>query len=346
MLTRINKKTKQVLILSLLIETGCLTLIVVYYPNYGFKNSLLIFLGHLISAIMTGAGITLFHKDKKTFGIYTFVIVLTLPLLGLYEVFKILISEKSNDIPGIFFEYENYIHTLENTKNMNKTGDYPDRLKQDMEIVPILESLEESQKCLEKVSLIKSLGKIGDKHSIEILKELKEDRHMDVRYYAGEELARLGECYDLFTIELQNSIKKNPCDFNCYYLLGSTLMEQALSGLLKKELITEHLQKAEIYLKRSLELEPQQVNSNIQLGHLHKYMKNYDTAISYFNKAVTIQDDNIESYFGLIECCWNKKNIELFRHYLKKTESLLEKHKNNDRESIKNLIDNWSDNHV
>jgi tetratricopeptide (TPR) repeat protein len=320
---RNNDITNRVLFLSLLADTGSLVLLVANYPFYTPRVIALILLGHILAASSAWAGIYCYHKDKYAIGVYGFVVILTLPLLGHYEVFKLLNTGTCSEVPGLFVEYGNHIVPLTG-KTDCRHGRKADieNLKQSIEIMPVVEFLEENQDCLKKVALVKSLGKIGDRRAVEILNKLREDPHMDVRYYAGEELARIGEWYGIYSSQLKNNIRDNPDDYESCFQLGLTLLEYSMSGLLGKDSVNEHLLEAKKFLKKSIRLNPRQVEPHLMMGHLHMHLGNYDEAIGYFNGVIDMQGDSMESYRALSECYWNQKNITQFKHCQQKINEL------------------------
>jgi tetratricopeptide (TPR) repeat protein len=328
-------------VLGLGIDLVFLYFLVKIYPNYDLDSVVLLLTSHALACSVSSWGIFSYHPIKWRMGAFIFVFLLSVPIFGYIGVIQML-TVRNDEVSNIFIEFRRHIktgaksiiHTKKNTISMSQ-------LKEGMELTPVSEVLETEKEYTKKLAIIRNLGKISNPNSVAALKNLLIDPHMDVRYYAGEELALIEEHYNIFINELKKNIIADSQDYKSRFELGSILMEYAFSGLLDDNAKHEELENARTQFMKSLEINPDQVEAMLLLGRLYVYFSSYDSALNHFNTALIRDNDCMTALLGCAECYWNKKDIISLYGCMRKIETLLDYYDGEDRDNILELLSSW-----
>lgn len=105
---------------------------------------------------------------------------------------------------------------------------------------------------------------------------------------------------------LFNNLKISQNNFETFFLLGT------ISAVNKK------LDKAEIYLKKAILLNPSHANSILNLAIILKKMNKKNECIIYFNKLIELDKKNIEGFCGLAQIFEEEGNYIEAENYFKK----------------------------
>lgn len=328
------------MIASFLLEGWSLYLLSCPYANsYVF----IIISLHITASLLASLSVYFLKDKRKTFYPFVFMFLLSLPLFGYIGIYQMLQKKKTEKAVNLYQEYREYIlsdmRDRETTPKLTKSLDF---LKLNIDLQPFRDSVKIENDFGQKLNLVKSLGKLVSHNSIEILKDLLHDPHMDIRYYAGEELAHIAEKYNLFINELKQEIKENPSDYRIYLDLGSVIMEYAFSGLFDNyKSIRNELENAKSFLTKSLELNLNQYESHFLMGQIYLYERDYDKAIEHIKKSLSIKENDMSSLINLAECYWKKKDLKNMDIYIGKIEPVLETYEGDEKEKITDFIDCW-----
>ncbi len=299
--------------------------------------------GHIMASLMASLSVYLLKDKRKTFYPFVFIFLMSLPVIGYIGIYQMLQEKDKEKTLNLYEEYREYI--LSDTRNRDKTPKLTkslDFLKLNIDLQPFRDSVRIEEDFSQKLNLVKSLGKFVSHNSIGILKDLLNDRHMDIRYYAGEELANISEKYNLFINELKLELKEHPSDYRIYLDLGSVIMEYAFSGLFDNyKTIKDELGNAKSALGKSLELNSSQYEANFLMGKLYLYERDYDKAIEYIEKSLSSKEHDMSSLIAISECYWQKKDLKHMDVYITKIESLIEIYDGDEKEKIKDFIGYW-----
>ncbi|MEQ8192410.1 MAG: hypothetical protein ABRQ39_30875 [Candidatus Eremiobacterota bacterium] len=312
------------------------------FCNY-IDREVYIITGHIMASVLASLSVYLL-KDKRTpFYPFVFIFLLSLPAFGYIGIYQMLQDKNKGQTVNLYEEYREYI--LSGTRDRDKTPKLTkslDFLKLNIDLQPFRDSVRIEEDFSQKLNLVKSLGKLVSHNSIEILKDLLHDPHMDIRYYAGEELARISEKYNLFINELKLELKEHPSDYRTYLDLGSVIMEYAFSGLFDNyKTVKEELKNAKSALSKSLELNSDQYEANFLMGRIYLYERDYDKAINHIKKSLSSKEHDMSSLTAISECYWQKKDLKNMNIYIKKIEPLVESYEGDEKEKIKDFIVYW-----
>jgi len=324
---------------SFLLEGFSLYLLLRNYTDF----EIFIITGHILASLLASLSVYVLKDKRRTFYPFVFVFLLSLPVFGYIGIYQMLQDQDKRKAVNLYEEYREYI--LSGTKDRKKTQKLTkslDFLKLNIELQPFRDSVRVEEDFEQKLNLVKSLGKLVSHNSIEMLKDLLNDRHMDIRYYAGEELAHISEKYNLFINELKLELKKYPSDYRIYLDLGSVIMEYACSGLFDNyKTIKDELENAKSVLGKSLELNSEQYDAHFLTGKIYLYERDYDKAIEYIKKALSSKEYDMSSLIVISECYWQKKDLKNMEVYIKKIEPLLTTYEGAEKEKITDFIDYW-----
>ncbi len=130
--------------------------------------------------------------------------------------------------------------------------------------------------------------------------------------------------YTLFTTDIktsQNSVK----------LLNAAGAETSINAAKKtnEAVRNKELQESLVYLERAVELHPTYKNAFLQLGNVNNYLKNYDKSIQYYQKVLSL-DQNDQNGFNNLGITYReagkffgeKGNMQKAMTYLKKAEEM------------------------
>jgi len=329
------------LIGSISFEALCAFIIVKWYPNYNYAVQIQLISIHFVSALLAAWAVYFFSVGKRRVASFIFIIVLTLPVLGYISVFHILLIHKKVHINELLKKYRAQIITSgKNTIISPQFGQPFEYLRRRIELEPVQDAVVEAD-YFKKLEIIRNMGQIPGKGSIKILKNFLKDPHMDVRYYAGEEIAKITEWFNVFINDLKEDIRNSPESHEIHLELGSLLIEYINSGLLEDFEIKEELEDVKKVLNKSLTLKGNQFRTNLLLGRLHQDSGEYDTAIRHYSMALSYKEDDAMAVLGLTECFWRKKDFSKMNNCIERINKHREDYKGEYDVRIKELIEIW-----
>jgi len=275
---------------------------------------------------------------------------MTLFLAGYIIIIQFCYEVYFSKTPRLYEEYRQHILSgLEQSNSLPPFKDSYSYLRRNIDFESVYDSIKDDKDFPRKLKAIKTLGKIKNPDSIKALRVMLSDPHMDIRYYAGEEVASINEQYNIFINELKKELTRKPTDTQTYLETSNLLIDYAFSGFFELEEIKEKLEEARITLKRVLELDPALFEAHFLLGYIYLFNKEYGKAIDCYKKVLDIKNtfslkgNDLSTLLGLTECYWQKKNLKEVDIYIKKIEEILIDYKGKDKELIINFIDTWSE---
>jgi tetratricopeptide (TPR) repeat protein len=330
------------LVSSMLSEAIAVVAMIKGYPLYDSTAIAQVISFHTLAASL--AGCSLYFKDdeaRKMAG-FAFIISLTIPLFGYGAITMIFSGARSRASSELFGEFQAHV-----TAGIGKVPPLSENvkkslvmLKEGFEIEPLSSSISDANPRV-KLNIIRSLGKLSSRDAIKMLKSLIIDPHMDVRYYAGEEIARIAEFLAILINKTRDAIAAHPDDYTLYRELGELHIRQALSGLFEEPSQGEELQSAQKALEKSLELKPDQFEGQLLMGRLYFIMKDYDRSITFLEEAVRIKPGDIPSLLSLSESYWEKRDFERLKPCVDALERDLKNYSGADRDQIALFIESW-----
>lgn len=332
-----------ILFTSILMEAAGLYLLAKNYPEFNIRIISEITGCHFAAAVL--CALSLFtHNDLEIKRIYLFAytMILTIPVFGFAGIILFINKTKYEKSEDIFEDFHKQI--LEGLEispayapTMKKSFKY---LKESFEIEPLKSTIELAD-VKRKLAIIKSLGKIHDQSIIRTIKSLLNDPHMDVRYYAGEELARFSERFSTLINQVKKEIELRPDDYALHCELGSLYMRHALSGILEEGSENEELEHSRRSLEKSLSLNNNQFEAKFLLGRLFLFQNQFEKAILLLREANQIKDDDIPTLLTIAECLWYKEDIAALGQIINRIEKLIDKYNGEDKSDITEFLNNW-----
>ena len=329
----------------------CISVYILFsaYPNYSFPIIIEVIVMHIISAFLGGCISVRFLSGKGKFSIVVLVFLLTVPLLGYIGILQLFLVRNVKDTTVLYKEYREHILSgIEKKADRKKLKNSYEHMRRSFEIESVYDTIRSPARLDRKLDIIRNLGRIKNKASVKALKILLSDPHMDVRYYAGEELSKIADKYNIFINQLKADTEKSPLDYKLYLELGSLIIDYAFSGIFERREMEEELREAEQALKKSLEINQAQFESNFLLGYIYIFRKEYDKAGGFYNAALTIRKnydidiDDLPVLLGLAECYWQKKDLAGLDNYVKEIRERLLDYTGDDKDVIKDFIYSWS----
>jgi tetratricopeptide (TPR) repeat protein len=166
---------------------------------------------------------------------------------------------------------------------------------------------------------------------------------MDVRYYAGEEIARISEFLATLINKTKDEIAAHPEDYGLYRELGELHIRHALSGLFEEPAQKDEFENAEKALRKSLEIKQDQFEGQLLMGRLYFILKDYDKAQGFLEMAVKMNPDDVPSLVSQSECYWEKRDFDRLKATIAALKEKMEKYDGEDREEISLFIESWSE---
>ncbi|MFP4499194.1 MAG: tetratricopeptide repeat protein [Vulcanimicrobiota bacterium] len=330
------------IIISIILEIAAIVMVYNQYPDYNSTVVARILAAHVLAA--TAAAITcyFFQGERKRIYPFAFVMILTIPVLGYVNLFQILSAHKRKANVGLYEDYREHISAafrkVDNVEKLKSSFDY---LKKGIELEPIKDAMEEKHTFADKMGLIRNLGRLSDRMSIRTLKDLLDDENMNVRYYAGEEVAKVIEQYNIFINGIKKDIEKEPKNSQLYAELASLLMGYAFSGLFNREQTHFQLENALDNLERSIQLDPNQYDANYLAASIYYYLHRYDTALEFFNKAIEVDPHNLRALVGKAKCLWEEKEMKELDEVTNRISEDIEEYDGSDKEMVREFIACW-----
>jgi len=329
----------------------CVSIYILFssYPDYSFSTISEIIITHLAATFLAARTGVAYLSTKKKFFSLILVFLFTVPLLGYIGILQLFLARKAKEAVLIYKEYREHILSgSEKNENRLKLKDSYEYMRKSFEIESVYDTIKGDGGLEKKLDIIKNLGRIKNKASIKALKILMADPHMDVRYYAGEELSKIADEYNIFINEIKTDTLRVSHNDKLYLELGSLIIDYVFSGIFQRDEMKKELEEAERALKKSLELNPTQFEANFLLGYIYVFYKEYDKARGFYNDALNIRKmqesdiDELPVLLGLAECYWQKKDIAQVDNYIKEIRERLSDYSGDDKEVIREFIYNWS----
>jgi hypothetical protein len=331
------------LALSPVFELLALWLLWTGYPAYRSFSIPLVLAFHLLAAVMAAVAVWLYSPLTRKAALFSFVYILAAPFLGYYSLVQLLArSEKQISPSGLFTEYSAHIKSGFHRESPavqapKKSLTY---LKEGFEIEPLSSSLENADSRV-KLTVIKSLGRIPGPDTVRALRNMLDDTHMDVRYYAGEEIARVSEFFSTLITEARKEIANRPDDAALYCELASLHLKHSLSGLFDENSMAPELQNAKEALERSLQLKGVQFDARYLSGRLFMELKEYDKALEYLESARAIKENDVPLLVALAECYWGKKNLEKLDDCIEVLRKDIHNYRGEDKPALIEFLEGW-----
>lgn len=308
--------------------------------DYGREPVSLIISAHLLAALLAGVSIHIHSIERQWSSLLAFVLVLTLPVIGYIATWQLIKARASLKYSDLFIQYGKHISSGSGGDSSTAPGKKKSLayLKERFNIGSLSSTLDKADTD-RKLRMIRSLGKLPGAHAVKMLKKLLEDGHMDVRYYAGEELAKVGELYGTLIHEMKKSIARHPEDPGLYCELGSLHMRNALSGIFEDN--REELENAKRALLKSLELKEDHPGARELLGRLYIHIGEWDRAIETLEPAMKMSEVTMSAMIALAECYWMKRDFRLLRSLIEKAKAASGDYEGEDKSNILQFIESW-----
>ena len=321
------------------------------YPDYDIFSITFIIITHLLAAFIAAWPFAVLTKKTGRLALFVFIIIFTIPLGGYVAVVQLVYAGESRvqERMVLYEEYRQHIlSSREKIKILPQLKDSYNYFRRSIEFESIYDTIKFESDSRKKLDIIKTLGKIKTKDSLKALKLLLSDPHMEVRYYAGEEISTINEQYNIFINELKKNIIKDQGNVPLYVEMGKLLVNYAFTGFFEQDEIKDKLEEAKVYLEKSLELDPVECEAMSLLACIHTFRREYDKAIDLYKQILVIKStlglkgEDIPVMTGLIECLWEKKDIKQLNIYIKKFDKLLADSTMENIELIREFINVWS----
>jgi len=328
--------------LSILSEFYGIVMLHTHYLESHRYGALSILLFHVIAALLAALALHIHHSDKRRFAHFAFVFVLCLPVAGFLGVLQLLYETKDDTASKLFEEYRKHVDTgiSGNVKSMLPLRKSLRYLRESIDIEPLAGSAEGGS-ARNRLSVIRSLGRIGTPSAVRALKEFLRDPHMDVRYYAGEEIAVITERFNLLINEIKTQITDRPGDWRLHCELGNLHNRHAQSGLFDEGSGRDELLKAKEALIQSLSLNDVQFEGHYLLGKALTLLEEFNEAIVHLKKAVEQKPDDLQVLVGIAECAWEMKDLACIDQYVDRMRELIEAYDGSDRVQIVEFLNSW-----
>ncbi|MDQ7823466.1 MAG: tetratricopeptide repeat protein [Candidatus Eremiobacteraeota bacterium] len=333
------------LLLSIGAESSALFLFMACYEHGAAGSAPPVILAHGAAALCAAIA-TFFHSpEKRRLALFAFVFLFTVPLAGYVALIQMLYGG-SSEVSGLFIEYRRHVEAgmtrdPVHRKKVRKALSY---LKEGYELEPLSTTLVDADPRT-KLNIIKSLGKISGPETVRSLKSLIDDPHMDVRYFAGEEIAKIAEFYSIIIGEMKSEASRNPRDARVFAELGSLHLRHALSGLFEGAMKRSELERAAEALGRSIELKDEQYEAHFMMGRLLLFRGDIDDAVPHLRKAIVLKPGDIAALTVLAECFWEKRDFLSLNDSVKTIEAHIAGYKGDDKPDMEEFIASWKEGH-
>ena len=322
-------------------EALAVYLTVTGFPASFAYGALIVLALHFISSFIVSWTFYKTIPEKKKLALLIFTLLFILPLIGYITIVQILLTRGKKQDISYFREYRDYLLNSGNLLQEDaEIGESYKNLGEGFQVEPVKEALIDAN-YFQKLGIIKNISKIPGKDSVIILKNFLEDSHMDIRYYAGEEIAKNIDMYNIFINELREEVEKDPINYRLYTQMGRLLIEYAFSGLLEEAERNDELSNALEALEKSLDFNPNQYEANLLTGRIHATFQEYSTALEYFTKAASLKKNDFAAIAGIAECYWEKMDFENFEVYVKILSKLNTESSPEQLEKINEMIELW-----
>lgn len=333
-----------IFVISLICEFYCIVMLHTHYHVINHYGALTIVLFHAAAAILAAMSLFFHHSDKRRFAAFAFIFILCLPIAGYLGVLQLLYETREETASRLFEEYRNHIeagiqHNVKASLPLKKTLRY---LRESIDIEPLLGGAEEGS-ARKKLSIIKSLGRIATPVAVGALKDFLKDPHMDVRYYAGEEIATITERFSVLINETRTRITEGSDDWQLYCELGSLHIRHAQSGLFDESTERDELLNAKEALQKSLTLNNDQFNGHYLLGKTLLLLKESVEALRHLEKANQMKPDDLQVLLCIGECAWEMKDLNYLNICVEKMRALIKEYEGDDKMLIVEFLNSWPD---
>lgn len=328
--------------LSILCEFYGIVMLHTHYLESHRYGALSILLFHVTAALLAALALYIYHTGKRRFAHFAFIFVLCLPVAGFLGVLQLLYETKEDTASKLFEEYRRHVETGvgSNVKSMLPLKKSLKYLRESIDIEPLAGSAEGGS-ARNRLSVIRSLGRIGTPSAVKALREFLRDPHMDVRYYAGEEIAVITERFNLLINEMKTQITEKPGDWRLLCELGSLHIRHAQSGLFDEGSGRDELLKAKEALLQSLSLNEEQFEGHYLLGKALALLEELNEALVQLKKADELKPDDLQVLVGIAECAWEMKDLACIDQYVDRMRELIEAYDGSDRVHIVEFLDSW-----
>ena len=133
-------------------------------------------------------------------------------IFGYMNLLLFLNVKPDNDASLLYEEYLDFVELtgLSETARKPKVKDRESFLREKVQIEPLVDAIQEESEYLRKIGLIKNLGILPCPGSLKTLKNLLLHEHMDIRYFAGEQVAKAAARYNIIINHLNQNDKEKP----------------------------------------------------------------------------------------------------------------------------------------
>jgi len=330
------------LVLSLVLEVAACYLLWAGYPLYSAPAVPMTVGFHLLAALTAAAAVWSYDPLTRKCALFIFIFILTTPMLGYITIVQVLARADSHVTSALFAEYTEHIKS--GTYRASLAGQVHKKsltyLKEGFEIEPLSSTMENADSKA-KLSVIKSLGKIPGPDTVRALKGMLADSHMDVRYFAGEEIAKVSEFYSILISEARREIDLHPGNPALYCELASLHMKHSLSGLFDENSAGPELQSAKEALERSLQLNGMQFEARYLSGRLYMELHEYDRALEYLESARAIRENDVPLMVAVAECYWEKKELGKMEPCLEVIRTGIHEYRGEDKPALVEFLEGW-----
>lgn|GEM_PF-1171405 len=333
-----------IFVISMICEFYCVVMLHTHYHVINQFGAFTIVLFHAAAALLAALSLYFHHTEKKRFASFAFIFVLSLPIAGYLGILQLLYETREETASRLFDEYRNHIdsgiHT--NVKVMLPLKKSLRYLRESIDIEPLAGAAEEGS-ARKKLSIIKSLGRIGTPVAVKALKDFLKDPHMDVRYYAGEEISTISERFSVLINEIRTRIADESDDWKLYCELGNLHIRHAQSGLFEEGSERDELLNAKEALQKSLTLNDDQFSSHYLLGKTLSLLKDFREALWHLEKANQIKPDDLQVLLSIGECAWEMKELRHLNLSVEKMRALIKDYNGDDKVLIVEFLNSWPD---
>ncbi len=298
---------------------------------------------HFIAALTASVAVSLYSPLTRKCALFAFIFILATPLLGYITLVKLMARTESSTASDLFAEYSAHIKSgtfkgIPGSQAHKKSLTY---LKEGFEIEPLSSTMENADSKA-KLTVIKSLGKIPGPDTVRALKSMLTDSHMDVRYFAGEEIAKVSEFFSILISEARKEIALHPDHAPLYCELASLHMKHSLSGLFDESSAGPELQSAKEALDKSLQLNGMQFEARYLSGRLHMELHEYERALEYLESARAIKENDVPLMVAIAECYWEKKELGKLEHCLEVIRNGIHDYRGEDKPALIEFMEGWN----
>lgn len=255
--------------------------------------------------------ISIKFKKSRDHTIYSFIIILFLPVIG-FLLFLILyiIGLFKRPNTKLVNSYEEYIKSQVSSNLLKKVN-----VEDEINIVPMAEALVLNTSNVKR-SLLLNLLKDDHREYINNLFKYLEDTDTETSHYAATAIAEIKSYYVKRLIDISFKYKDSPYDENVLIDYVNTMKEYLNSGLLDSRGVNEYKNKYSHLLEELLYLYKSDMKFFIDKINCELELKNYTIANIYCKKFFNEFKSSEEAYICYMKLFYEMKDYERLKRVI------------------------------